>query len=271
MLQILVNTAGAYAKDLVQSGTSTATGYSQTDLISGPRSKYFRSSSATGGTLGYICDPSSVACTHLVIARADWLLTLNAGPNYGTEIQAYRYAGYDATSASSVTSAIILDESTDLIGYNYQDYVTSWNSASGYGWAINQYGNPSTATTHVFQCSKLYFSNAYDFGVNPRHQGINWEYFDQGRLNMFRTLEGTFDYACEARITIQFPEIESTYIDQFLALPEIYRWPFFLYDSAGDVIPWKIEHVILERIEQQILADDVWQVSLSFLRLKHYP
>lgn len=270
MLKILCNTSGAKARDLILTGHSAATGYDQADLITGPRSKRFRTDAQYAGTIGYTHDNISVTCDHLIIARADWLLTLNAGPAYGTDLRGYRYTGLDASGASAVFTSTILDDSTDLIGYRYQDYVKEWTPASGYGWAIDAYGNPATTTTHTFQCSKLYFASAFDFGVNPKHQGISWEYFSESKPTFARTLEGTFDYAVEARITVELPELEPSNLDSFAALPEIYRWPFFLYDSDADVIPWKLEHVILERFEQRIIADNVWGASLSFLRLKHY-
>lgn len=270
MLKILCNTSGAKARDFILTGHAAATGYDQADLITGPRSKRFRTDAQVAGTLGYTHDNISVTCDHLIIARADWLLTLNAGPAYGTRINVNRYTGYDGSGGTLVGAFQTLDESTDLIGYKYQDFVYPFTAAAGYGWSIDAYGNPAPTTTHEFQCSKLYFASAFDFGVNPKHQGISWEYFSESKPTFARTLEGTFDYAVEARITIELPELEPSNLDSFAALPEIYRWPFFLYDSDADVIPWKLEHVILERFEQRIIADNVWGASLSFLRLKHY-
>lgn len=270
MLQILANTVGAKARYVDDDGAA-ATGYEPRHLLTGPRSRLYRTTEDTDSSVAYVCD-ETVSATHLVIARADYLLTNNGGTDAGTEINVYKHAGYGGSSAAAVGSAQVIDAPGDLIGHNAQDWVYSFGSThSGYGFSVMQFGNPSSSTSHVFQCSKLYFSEAFDFGVNPQPGALTWEFLDPGALQLYRPLEGTFEYAIEARITMALPTVAGSVLDAFAEIPTIYRWPFFLYDSTGAVIPWKLEHVILERFEQRILGDDTWAATLTFLRLKHYP
>lgn len=254
----LCNHVGDRATALAATSTSTATGFDPYDVITGPRSTRWRSNPDTGSTtiLTYALGANFTA-DYCVIARADWLLTAD-GKKLNLVDRDSGGTGYNISpSYNPLTSA-------SLVGIRNQDLVTSLTATHLRGYGIRTQNNGGNEASQI---SKLYFASSLDIG-NPQ-PGAQWEavrYEDR----MFTPQKGSLPLETEARISLTFRHLTASQVSDFRALPQILNWPFFIYDSAADVWPHKLEHVVMEDWQEVRQGVGVWALVVNVRRLKHY-
>lgn len=249
-----------------------ATGYDMKDLIAGPRNRLVRSMQGSGSNIGifsprYACDPAQVAVNYAVIARADYLTRRTNGCQiYFTRYGSTSFGGY---AYESVVSNATL--SAGLTGVRSQDYVYTYSTTrTAYGFGVESYTSTVTGA-NVGQCGQVFFSTGFDFGKNPDLVVPLEDLVDAQRLFVppQAQIDG-FAYDTEKRFTLNFRGVTRAKVDAFRALPNIQRWPLFLYDSAAEVFAHKLEHVLVETWTEQRAASGKWDISIVFRRLAHY-
>jgi hypothetical protein len=258
---LLPNTIGdAAATCALEAGT---TSYGElNDLIAGPRSTFWRSVAASSAIAPMFTLSSDVIATHMVVARADWMVTLA-----GARVRARQ------RSSGGVWSHIVgVDYNTltagSLLGPKSQDLVfaVSPTNYRGYGLEFDSVG------TEAMQISKFYPSVGFQFDgdlvLNPAPQ---WTAFPLTQsVNMFAPLKSYDAYEVEAQISLTWKNCSRANIRAFEALPQILNWPLFIYDDAGDVWNWKLEHVVIEGWAETFTAIDYSDITVTFQRLKLY-
>jgi len=265
---ILSNTVGAKADDcdILRDTTGQHPAPSWVDphdMLSGPRSTRVRTGTIPDTRVERLRMEDSTETTavdYMVVIRADWLGEAeNAIRVYKNWYTSPSYSGYNFDNYIVITNET-------LIGPYAQDYVVSYDSApvTGYGFAIELYRDDTG--DRVYQVSKLFFSSALTLGTEPKIGEAGWERVDVE----FTPLEGSFAYACERRFTLTWEWVTKTKLEAFLALPQLTNWPLVLYDSGGDVIPWKLEHCLVENFQYQLMAKGYYKLTAAFLRLRHY-
>jgi hypothetical protein len=270
VLKFLCNYAGDVATSMSEAGgaSTAAASYDATNLIAGPRSTWYRTTATSGlSRIGYITP--SIGFDFLVIARADKLLTLGTMALYGL----VRSSGGVWTNAPAgailnpVTSADLLGPVVDG-STHAQDFVYEFSStqtAAGFGLELQSGGSEAT------MFSKLFFGASFDFGHNPSlDAGVSWEHVPYPN-RFFVPHEGTLKYETERRFSLQWDFVSNAKIAAFEALPQILNWPLFLYDDAGDIWDWQLEHVIVEDYTVSVIGQDLNHITIVFRRLQHYP
>lgn len=257
---VLVNHAGAHASSQSAAGLTLTTpgGYDPTHAIAGPRSAHHRSeasSSEIGRGYEYT---TALEIDHVVVARADWLLTEN-----GTRVRARMR---DVGGTWDYVAGIDFDTLTrsDLLGPAAQDLVFPVEPTDHYGIGLALEPGSGTQATQI---AKLYGSVAFGFGTNPQLGG-QWQPLPP--KTFARPLSGGFPYEVEARLSLTFPLISRAKATEFKALSQIRAWPIYLYDPLGAVWNHRLEHVLVEGWVEDIHENDRHTLSISFLRLKHY-
>lgn len=260
-IYLLTNTAGHSASSIgIGSGSvAAASGYSLNDLVSGPRSTLCRTAASTlYREAAYVFD-SDVTTTHMVVARADWLLT-----QQGNRVRPIQRSSGGVWSVISGVDYNPLAAS-HLVGPRGQDLVFAISPAQLRGVGLNV--DNGGGATEAMQLSKLYASSAFDFGVPPRFEA-------QAQPlppNTFSTPpDRGFPYDVEQRFTLVFELITVAKFAEFEALPQIRSWPLFLYDPAGNLWDTKLEHVIVEDWVKQNRDSGRCDLTVTFLRLRHY-
>lgn len=264
-LVILTNTAASNATAFSDVGSSTgaATGYTNQDIIAGNRSNVWRSTAVSSGGnwgVGYQF-ASEISCNYAVVTRADWLLTID------TQIVRIRQRSSGGTW-SSITDFDPL-ASSDLVGYTGQDLVVEISPSERYGYGIR--GSTKGGSTEAGQFSNLYFSNSFTFGHNPE-RGAQWITLSKDE-QLFKPQRAWFPYATEKRITLTWKNITEAKYEAFKAIPGLMRWPLFLLEDDADdiaIFSWLLEHVIVEDYTAVRRNIDLWDVTVTFRRLKHY-
>lgn len=258
-LKFLINHAGDVASSLAMVSGTTASGNIY-DLISGPRSSMWRSAASASAIQPGYSFAADLVCTHMVAVRGDLMVT-----QAGAQVRAMQKSSGGAWSAVSGTTIATLSTS-NLIGPTSQDLVIDLSAATNYrGFGLEF----DSAGTEAMMLSKLYACIAFDCDETPDPGSVSMiDIPDSGR--MFTPMRGTFAYETEKSISFSLGPISRTFAEAFKALPQILRWPFFLYDTAGDIWPWKLEHVIMESWDEIILEQDKHVFSFTMRRLKHY-
>lgn len=255
-VKILVNTVGR--DTYLQAGATAEDGYDARDLICGPRNKLWRSIPTADNKGSQYATNSNQTPDHLVIARADFMLT-----EQGQRLRAYR------VNSSTFISGI--DEnpfsSSDLIGIKSQDYAISFSASATTVWGVLV---SQIAGAEALQFSKMYFSAGFNFARHITPRATSWANVPASEKSYAFPLEGDLPYEVEARAQLQWSGVLTSEIDSFLALPTIFEWPIFIYDPSTYLWPWKLEHVIIEGYTLQHVNYDIWNVQLSIARLKHY-
>lgn len=263
-LLFLCNYAANAASSMTTAGFgSDASGFDPYDLITGPRSRFYKLTASTGNqAIGYSY-ASNLSVNYLVVARADKLLTKN-----GMRVKALQQnSGGTWSNIGSVDYNPLA--TSDLLGPAAQDLVIPISPTDLRGVALQVITKGVTNESGVL--SKLYGAVSFSLGEpsmsNPgglAPQTIESPYY-------FTPLEGDWPYECERRIVMTFPSVTQAKVNAFKALPQIWNWPLFLYDTVGTVWNWKLEHVLLETVQEQYVEPDQINLTLSFLRLAHYP
>ena len=262
-VQLLINNVGDTATTF-NCNRGTTAGYDDTDLIAGPRSTMWRSNTVANTidiewrSSTYPAGANNMTASHVVIVRAD---ILTRGRYWDTHVDV-RYNDQSSGVLVALLNSAVTTSS--CIGITSQDYVQNWNAVAGNMWRVSF---QATTSTGLYQTSKICFCNAFDFGLNPAlDQAITWQEIDE----FFIPNLGTISYKVESRLQMTFKKVTRAKITAFKALAQLHNWPFFIYDSAAEVLPWKIEHVILEGYEETMRMPDQHDITLTFLRLKHY-
>lgn len=241
-----------------------ATGYSGADGITGPRSTRVRFQAYLGArNYGYFHSAATFSATHMVIARADWLITKTGArvrPLECTDDSPISYAVVAGSDFNPLTAA-------SLIGVRSQDLVMATPITNQYGGGFQW----TSTATEAEQYSKLYVSNAFDFGASPDIKPFpEWQVFPETEKRYFTPQRGTMPYQIEAQISLTWRNVTRAKMDAFRALPRLLEWPIFLYDDAGDYWSWKLEHVLISDWEETLTQYDLSDITIRFVRLKHY-
>lgn len=256
-LWILANHGGYLGTALYPSGEA-ATGYSLVDIVTGPRSTRYRSQASSGDRSAGYEFGSDVVISHVVVARADWMLTQN-----GSRVRARQR---NSGGTWSVVSGIDLNplSSANLVGPTSQDLVLAVSPSDHRGSSLFRSG---VSGSEALQVAKVFASSGLYFGLNPT-PGFSWQDLPDNQFAF--PIRGNRVYEVERRFALNWLGITQANLNSFLALPMIDRWPLFLYDDAGDVFPWKLEHVIVENYTVNVIAADNINLEVSFARLKHW-
>lgn len=260
---LLYNYSGEISDDLVAmyAGTS-ASGYDIKDVIAGPRSTHHRlQASVSEVGIGYY-HTIETEIKYLVICRADWMLTQN-----GTRVRVGQ-VGLGSTSWSNVSG---IDYNplalSDLIGVRQQDLVISTASAGSTlgGIALSSTpvsGGQSLQVSKVCGCNTLEFSNYL-----PLIGSVS----EMLPPNTYATpLYGYFPYEIEKRFSLTWTMLPMSEVTAFKAVPQIFNWPIFIYDPSATMWDWKLEHVIIESYQEDILEKGNHVLTVNFARLRHY-
>lgn len=260
-LKFLFNAAGIAADAIGNTGSgSTATGYDTTAIMCGQRSTAWRSTSATANSIGYTYD-DDVTISHVVVARADWLVT-KAGQ---------RVRGRQRNSGGTWSDIAAFDKNplaaSDLIGPRTQDLVVACAPTDLRGLGLSF--TPATGS-EASQLSKLYGANAFSFTEAVPSFGVNWTTFEPNTLE--KSMRGTFLYDVERGFSLSFFGLSETELTSFMSTTNLYHWPFFIYDEDQEIWEWKLEHVILAGLEARMLMPSfrTYELELRLLRLRHY-
>lgn len=238
---------------------ATQYGFSPNDAASGSRSKFWRSILTLGPKgLGYTF-PSNQTPDHCVIARADKLLTL--GTYRVTGIYSGGYTTISGFDINPLTSA-------NLVGPRAQDLCVAFTPSATTIWAVKftQVGSDPEAA----MISKLYFGVGFAFGKDIQPKASQIQPLPRAEKILAFPQEGDLPFEIEQRMSMVWEDVTSAKIDEFLALPQVLKWPFFIYDPNTYLFPWKLEHVILESYRMAHKNINRWDLQLNLGRLKHY-
>lgn len=262
-LKFLCNTAAVVANGFGM-GTGSVQSGTLYDLMMGPRSSMVRFASSTLPIWVAYNFPSDTICTHIVVARADYMLT-----QYGTRLRPFQrdstgtWSEISAGSIASVTPA-------NLVGARAQDLVLDVSSASVYRGVSIKTDCVVGGTAQGMILSKFYGCVAVDIGPPDLRNNLSYEDIPPD-ARLFQPQRSTFPYDTEKRFVLQFTDLLRSQANAFKALPYLTRWPLFLYDDAGDFIPWKLEHVLIESWNESITVANRHNLTINFRRLAHYP
>lgn len=262
---LLPNTVGntASSVDTASSG-STASGYSLLDLISGPRSRMWRSVASSGTVRAAYHLAADTTITHMVAARADLLVTKN-----GTRVRPIQKSsgGVWSTIAGVDFNPLAVG---DLMGPKGQDVAFAVSPSNLRGFGLQFESSSGSQAAHL---AKLYASNAFSFGVEPRIADAppQWAYLPRGQsINLRTPQRGTFPYEITEQFTLRFNPVTVAKSAEFKALGQVLHWPMFLYDDAAAVLSWKLEHVMIDSWNETAVDEEFRSFEISFLRLAQY-
>lgn len=261
MIYLLTNDVGYYC---TQTATTSVGDGNYLDIISGPRDRWHMNDSMSAVQY-YTLSKAGAAYVpgvgYAVIARADWALTL-AGT---TLTMGYNDSG--GTPHTLVTKNPLV--AADLVGPTGQDFVASFTPVDMYrAWAQGV----DAGLNDRFKLSKLYFSPGFTFGniapaLNPPPV---WQRLPEGE-NLAKPPRATAPLAVEARLSLTWHDVALADAVSFYALPNLLSWPLFLYDPDCTIWDWKLEHVIIESVQDTLTSPETRDITVTFLRLKHYP
>lgn len=260
---ILTNTAGAAASSMDVDGSSTSTGYSVNDLISGPRSRIWRCDAFGSIVRLYYNLPASFTMTHCVLARADLMMT-----ETGSQVDVGYGSGL-GTNIDSIGAPIV---GADLVGIKIdgkthgQDAVFEFETpvtSDVFRIAISHFSG-----TQAAMFAKVYFCDGLLLGDGPE-PGPQWSTRRDGEPEMTKPIGGYEEYAVTDAISLTWRNISRTDVASFEALP--LNWPMFLWDTDGDIFSHKLEHVILARpYTWTRVGADSFNLETVWSRLAHY-
>ena len=256
----LTNLAGYTASSIDAAGLTagTASGYSVNDFIQGPRSTRHRTTDSTSEIgRGYVF-AANTTCDYIFISRADWLITKNGSrvrPRQRSSGAVWSYiTGVDLNPISTA----------NLVGVSSQDYVAAISPTDLRGVGLSVLPSSGSQATQI---SKFWGCQSFSLDREPALE-MSWQPLPE--YSFATPLNGTLPYEIERRFTIQFQLVTRAKAVAFRALPHIFEWPLVLYDSNGDNWTHKVEHVIIESMNEVILQNDKHNITLTCARLKHY-
>lgn len=257
-LLFLFNDCGDAATSVSVLAGATASGYSTSDIIVGPRSTMWRSSSSSNAEIGYVYG-SNVSVTHFVIVRADLFVSTSGKHIVGQQ----RSSGGSWSDIPGFSYNI--SDSSLLVGPRSQDMVVATSPTDLRGVAV--FSQPLSGGSEAMMFSKLCAGSSFSFSVPPR-AGVSWRTFPPETY--IAPMQGTLPYEVERGFSLLFDGVAQSEVTSFIARAQLFNWPFYLYDSTGDFWQWKLEHVILTDILVEMRERDNYAVQLEFARLRHY-
>lgn len=254
---ILTNSVGAVASSCTVEGATVKGGYDIRDVISGPRNRTVRAEGlASVVSLVYANPETSV--THCVVTRLDlFKWTTNAS---------FVNLGYGSGGGIVPQSGHYPPGEPDLIGVREQDWVCAFPSpisSTSFRLTFTQSG----AHLSDYECGKVYFSTAFDFGQNPKKQTSSQRQ-RATKDDFMQPIQGYEQYAVTEQFELTWSDTTLAKMWEFEALR--LNWPIFLYDKDGDVFPHKLEHCIVTGWTSTRRGADNFQVKAQMARLKHY-
>lgn len=269
-MKIITNSIGATATSMTAagSGIADASGYSMENVVSGPRSTMYRSAATTSPIRVAYNYSAAMDADHMVIARADKLLTAGtmkltgkAKNSGGTWIDNPGAAIKDPIAVGDLVGPPVGTKTTG------QDFVYDFGSTqSYYGFGIQAQTKGGTA--EALMVSKVYFGMGIDLG-DPE-AGAQWE--NVGAKDRFLVPpRGSFQYETEKQITLVWKFLSKSTVNSFLySTANVLNWPVFLYDPNQYLWAWKLEHVLVAGWQLTLMGPDLYQLAIGFRRLKHY-
>jgi len=120
-------------------------------------------------------------------------------------------------------------------------------------------------TDDTFTIQKLYFSESFEFGSDHNIEQVRFDRKDQV------SSIGGVSYVCDYSFSIQINNVSRSDITSFKQ--DQYK-PFndamFIYDSTEVYLPGKLWHVIMQSLTSEAVADNLFNITINGLRLKHY-
>lgn len=259
-ISILTNLAGFTASSIDACGLTagTASGYSVNDFISGPRSTRHRTSDSSSEIgRGYVF-AANTTCTHIYVARADWLITKN-----GTRVRPMtrNSGGTWAVLAGTDLNPIA---TSNLIGPTSQDLVFAVTPVDLRGIGIS---TKPVSGSQATQISKFWGCESFDMGVPPSLQ-MNWETLPE--YSYVTPLDGTMPYEVERRYSLVFENMTRAKATAFKNLSHVFKWPVLIYDPNQELWSHKLEPVIIEAYTETVVQNNIHTIALTCARLKHY-
>jgi len=258
--KILWNTGLACAESLNNSGVgSVESGYHLQDGVMGARNRILKMAPTDQSQAVAFDFNEDIPLSHMIVARADLLKT-----QQGMDLSILTKDAVDAW----LTTATFPDFDSDLIGPKYQDFVTPFLQTGLRGVRFQGKTNGPDAESMAF--SKVYFSNAFDFGIEPDlDPAPSWQLVS-GQDSEFRPLRGYRSFATSHIITLSWTNLGGMAVENFKAIPKLLEWPIFLYDPMAHIWPWKLEHVVIDSYTETTRDNDSQDLTVTFRRLKHY-
>lgn len=257
-ISFLFNTAGFAASSISVITGATATGFQTKNIISGSRETMWRAQAAGSAAIGYVYS-SDVTISHIVVSRADLLLTKNQ----------QRVLGQQRSSGGTWSNITGFDKNplvaADLIGPKYQDLVVACTPTNLRGVGI---ASGALTGSEAMQISKLYGANAFSFSSAVPSLGIGVETFLPGAYQ--KTFHGSMEYEVEKQFSLSFVGVSVSEMEQLLQITNFFHWPLFIYDPNQEIWEWKLEHVIVGGMSVKPLNEDSLELELTFFRLRHY-
>jgi hypothetical protein len=158
-LLFLFNDCGDAATSVSVLAGATASGYSTSDIIVGPRSTMWRSSSSSNAEIGYVYG-SNVSVTHFVIVRADLFVSTSGKHIVGQQ----RSSGGSWSDIPGFSYNI--SDSSLLVGPRSQDMVVATSPTDLRGVAV--FSQPLSGGNEAMMFSKLCAGSSFSFSVPPR-------------------------------------------------------------------------------------------------------
>lgn len=262
MLELLVNSAGNIAHAITVSSTTLQSG-EIANSVAGGRTQLVRLTSSASGDVVYSDyneTDTSINTDYFIISGAHFLKTEDT--TRVTPLSSALASGSMDTHTD--VQAVIAD--ANLVGPYSQDWIATkaLTSKKRHGMRFETQGGGAEAAQYY----QIFAAASFDLGIEPIRPLV-YEQIPKSD-EMFQPQRGWFPYATEMRITVNWKHVTAAKSLAFKSLGYLTSRPFFLYDSTGDTISHKLEHVVLESYRESVLRPDIIEISATFRRLKHY-
>lgn len=254
-LKILTNTVWNDAVQIVATDTSNVTtGEDATieNVTGGSPHVFWQSSATSDRRLVYINKSGNLNSSHFVLVRAD--------RHVGHQINLYKFATY-SSSATLVTSTANPLATGDLIGQSSQDLVLTCSAASQQ--ALCAEFLAGTGGNYTKQVHQAYFCNAFTLNY-PAEMTTQTLSFPSRQSYKGKS------WLVDRAITINAHQLTRTDINTFEALYNLKSEPFFIYDSDGYQIRFKLLHCVYASHQVTASFDDFFDLTLNVYQLRRW-
>ncbi len=258
----LADRASAFA--VISGATESGDPY---ELMGGHRGTFWKSEPATSVvSVGYSL-AADLDCDYLVAIRADKMVTKAGAQILG--LQKSSGGSWSAIAATLINSLA----ASNLTGYRSQDLVLDVSSATNLrGFAI-EFDSINGTDGEAMMFSGLIGGISFAFTSPPSLpiSGGTLPMIDIPEAQRwFKPQQSEYEYETEKSFKLFFKGVRASEAAAFKALPMLLKWPLVLYDTAGDWIPWKLEHCIIEGWTETVIEKNNHTFDITFRRLKHY-
>lgn len=254
-LKILVNSAWENATRLIATDTSNVTTSEDEtieNIAGGMPYVFWQSSSTSDRRIVYIDKSSNLSSTHFILLRAD--------RHVGHKINLRKFTSYPSTS-SLVTSSNNPIATADLIGQSNQDLVLDCSASSVEALCAEFVaGTGGNYTKYIHQA---YFANAFTLNYPGNIDTILAPFPSYYKYK-------AKSYLIDATISIAANKLTRDEVNDFENLYNLRQEPFFIYDSTGDNIRYKLIHCVLEDYQIEQFQDDFYNIALRVARLRRW-